>query len=76
MRFGISPMTYELLIDGVLAKKGLEGISEFQFSDLVKRAAESGYQHFEIALDLFQVFPITIGKREIEILKDLKKRLE
>ncbi|NVM18835.1 MAG: sugar phosphate isomerase/epimerase [Candidatus Lokiarchaeota archaeon] len=72
MRFGISPMTYELLIDGILAKKGLEGISEFQFSDLVKRAAESGYQHFEIELDLFQVFPITIDNQQIRILQALK----
>ena len=65
-------MTYELLIDGVLAKKGLEGISEFQFSDLVKRAAESGYQHFEIELDLFQIFPITIDLHQIKILQELK----
>jgi len=72
MRFGISPMTYELLIDGILAKKGLEGISEFQFSDLVKKAAMSGYQHFEIALDLFQVFPITLGNNQIKRLKEIK----
>jgi sugar phosphate isomerase/epimerase len=72
MRFGISPLTYELLIDGILAKKGLEGISEFQFSDLVKKAAESGYQHFEIGLDLFQVFPITLDLRQIKILQDIK----
>ena len=72
MRFGISPMTYELLIDGILAKKGLEGISEFQFSDLVKKAAESGYQHFEIGLDLFQVFPITLDLHQIKILQDIK----
>ncbi|MHA2287417.1 MAG: cobamide remodeling phosphodiesterase CbiR [Promethearchaeota archaeon] len=69
-------MTYELLIDGILAKKGLEGITEFQFSDLVKRAAESGYQHFEIELDLFQVFPITIDSRQIRILKDLKNEYD
>ncbi len=72
MRFGISPMTYDLLIDVVLAKKGLEGISEFQFSDLVKRAAESGYQHFEFALDLFQVFPITLDIQQIKILQNIK----
>ena len=65
-------MTYELLIDGILSKKGLEGISEFQFSDLVRRAAESGYQHFEIQLDLFQVFPITMDIHQIRILQDLK----
>jgi len=65
-------MTYELLIDGILAKKGLEGISEFQFSDLVKKAADSGYQHFEIALDLFQVFPITLGNNQIKRLKEIK----
>ncbi|MBY9016947.1 MAG: sugar phosphate isomerase/epimerase [Candidatus Lokiarchaeota archaeon] len=72
MRFGISPMTYELLIDGILAKKGLDGLSKFQFSDLVKRAAMSGYQHFEIALDLFQVFPITLDIHQIKILQDIK----
>lgn len=72
MRFGISPMTYDLLIDGILAKKGLDGISEFQFSDLVKSAAVSDYQHFEIALDLFQVFPITLGNNQIERLKEIK----
>ena len=72
MRFGISPMTYELLLDGILAKKGLDGISDFQFSDLVKRAADSGYQHFEIALDLFQVFPITLGNNQIKRLKEIK----
>lgn len=76
MRFGISPMTYDLLIDGILAKKGLEGISEFQFSDLVKRAAESGYQHFEIALDLFQVFPITMNNHQIRILQDIKNEYD
>ena len=65
-------MTYDLLIDGILTKKGLEGISEFQFSDLVKRAAESGYQHFEIELDLFQVFPIPMNNHQIRILQDIK----
>jgi sugar phosphate isomerase/epimerase len=72
MRFGISPMTYDLLIEGILAKKGLQGISDFQFSDLVKKAAESGYQHFEIALDLFQVFPIPMDNHQIRILQELK----
>jgi sugar phosphate isomerase/epimerase len=72
MRFGISPMTYDLLIDGILAKKGLKGISKFQFSELVKKAAESGYQHFEIALDLFQVFPIPMNNHQIRILQDIK----
>jgi len=76
MRFGISPMTYELLIDGILAKKGLKGMSEFQFSDLVKRAAESGYQHFEIALDLFQVFPIPMNIHQIRILQDIKNEYD
>ena len=69
-------MTYELLIDGILAKKGLEGISEFQFSDLVRRAAESGYQHFEIALDLFQVFPISLDDRQIKIMQDIKNEFD
>jgi len=76
MRFGISPMTYDLLIDGILAKKGLGGISEFQFSDLVKRAAESGYQHFEIELDLFQVFPIPMNNHQIRVLQDIKNEYD
>ena len=76
MRFGISPLTYDLLIDGILAKKGLNGISEFQFSDLVKRAALSGYQHFEIQLDLFQVFPITMDNNQINILKAIKEEYD
>jgi len=76
MRFGISPMTYDLLIDGILAKKGLDGISEFRFSDLIKRAAVSGYQHFEIALDLFQVFPITMDINQIKILQDIKSEYD
>ena len=72
MRFGISPLTYDLIIDDILAKKGLMGLSEFQFTDLVKRAADSGYQHFEIQLDLFQVFPIQITMQQIEVLKQIK----
>ena len=68
MRFGISPLTYDLLIDGILAKNGLSGLSKFQFSDLVKKVATSGYQHFEIQLDLFQVFPITMDINQIKIL--------
>jgi len=69
-------MTYDLLIDGILAKKGVEGISGFQFSDLIKRAAKSGYQHFEIALDLFQVFPIPMNNHQIRILKDIKNEYD
>jgi sugar phosphate isomerase/epimerase len=43
---------------------------------LVKRAAESGYQHFEIALDLFQVFPITMNSHQIKILQALKNEYD
>ena len=72
MRFGISPLTYDLLIDGILAKKGLKGLSDFQFSDIVKNAATAGYQHFEIQLDLFQIFPITMDRNQIKILQEIK----
>ena len=72
MRFGISPLTYDLLIDGILAKKGLKGLSDFQFSDIVKNAATAGYQHFEIQLDLFQIFPITMDSNQIKILQEIK----
>ena len=76
MRFGISPLTYDLLIDGILAKKGLKGLSDFQFSDIVKNAATAGYQHFEIQLDLFQIFPITMDSNQIKILQEIKNEYD
>jgi len=74
MRFGISPLSYDLIIDGVLKEKGLKGLSEFHFSDVVEGVAAAGYQHCEIQLDLFQVFPIQINQREIEKLKKIKNQ--
>ncbi len=76
MRFGISPLTYDLLIDGILAKKGLKGLSDFHFSDIVKSAATAGYQHFEIQLDLFQIFPITMDSNQIKILQEIKNEYD
>lgn len=72
MRFGLSPLSYDLIIDGVIKEKGLNGLSEFHFSDVVEGVAAAGYQHCEIQLDLFQVFPIQINQREIEKLKEIK----
>ncbi|MHA2391806.1 MAG: TIM barrel protein [Promethearchaeota archaeon] len=74
MRFGISPLSLELIIDIVLREKGLAGLSQFSLSKLVEGVAEAGYNHCEISLDTFQIFPIQITDDEIERLKTIKKK--
>jgi len=76
MRFGISPFTLELMINEVLKKKGLEGMSDFQFSDVVKGVAEAGFKHCEISLDVFQVFPILTIDAEIKKLIEIKEKYD
>jgi len=73
MRFGFSPLTYDLIINGVLKEKGLNGLAKFHFSDIVESVAAAGYKHCEILLDIFQIFPININEQEIEKLKEIKK---
>jgi len=73
MRFGFSPFTFDLIINGVLKEKGLNGLEEFHFSDVVESVAAAGYNHCEILLDIFQIFPIHINEQEIEKLKEIKK---
>ena len=56
MRFGISPLSLELVIDKVLREKGLAGLAQFKLSKLVENVAKMGYQHCEIIFDIYQLF--------------------
>ncbi|MFX1357432.1 MAG: TIM barrel protein [Promethearchaeota archaeon] len=76
MRFGISPFTLELMINEVLKEKGLEGLSDFQFSDVVKGVAKAGFRHCEISLDVFQIFPIHTIDAEIKKLIEIKEKYD
>ncbi|MBD3342498.1 MAG: TIM barrel protein [Candidatus Lokiarchaeota archaeon] len=73
MRFGITPLEAENL--GVIFKngKGLEGLTEFRFSDVIKEVIDIGFEHCEITLDLFQVLPIRVDEEEKERILKLKK---
>ena len=73
MRFGISPLSLGLIIDKVLKEKGINGLSQFRLSELVEGVAKAGYNHCEISLDVFQIFPIQVTDEEIERLKKLKQ---
>lgn len=74
MRFGISPLSIELIIDKILKEKGLAGLTQFKLSDLIEGVAKVGYKHCEIIFDIFQLFPIQITEEEIERIKSIKQK--
>jgi sugar phosphate isomerase/epimerase len=76
MRFGVSPLSLEFVIEKILKEKGLSGFAEFSLSELVEGVAKTGYKHFEITFDIFQVFPIQINDDEIERLKNIKRKYD
>ncbi|MHA1914580.1 MAG: TIM barrel protein [Promethearchaeota archaeon] len=73
MRFGVAPLTLNLFLDRVLKEKGLEGLLGFHFSDVIEGVAKAGYDHCEITMDTFQLFPIPINEEEIGKLQQIKK---
>ncbi len=73
MKFGIAPLTLELIMGIILQKKGLDGLKDFKFSNIIRRVAEAGYRHCELTLDIFQIFPITVSNEEIAQLIEIKK---
>ena len=76
MRFGVSPLSLEFIIEKILKEKGLSGFAEFSLSELVEGVAKTGYKHFEITFDIFQIFPIQINEDEIERLKIIKRKYD
>ncbi|TFG21802.1 MAG: sugar phosphate isomerase/epimerase [Promethearchaeota archaeon] len=76
MRFGISPLSLEFVLDKVLKEKGIEGFAQFKLSKLIEGVAKAGYNHCEISFDIFQIFPIQITDEEIEKIKNLKQKYD
>ncbi len=76
MRFGISPLSLDLVIDKILKEKGLAGLAQFRLLDLIEGVAKAGYKHCEIVLDIFQLFPIQITEQEIEKIKSIKQKYD
>ena len=71
MKFGPSPLSYDLVME-LLYKSGLESLATFSIADQVELSSDLGFSHFEIALDIFQTFPIPITQDELTKLKTLK----
>ena len=74
MRFGITPLEIENIVNVFKQGKGLESFLNFRFSDIVLDAAERGYKLCEITLDIFQILPVPVNDDEIQRLKDIKKK--
>ena len=74
MKLGITPLRVEKIISIANEGKGLEGFSNFKFSDLVEEAAQIGFKHLEITSDLFQALPISVNEGELSRLKKIKNR--
>lgn len=74
MKFGPSPFTYDFVID-IMSSRGLNSLSTFSISKYIQDAADLGFNHFVIALDIFQTFPIPIHEEELEELHQLKTQL-
>ncbi len=71
MKFGPSPFTYDVVM-GMLSTSGLEFLSSFPIAKHVEHAVQLGFTHFDLALDIFQTFPIPILESEIDKLHQLK----
>jgi sugar phosphate isomerase/epimerase len=73
MRLGIAPLSVNFIVDRVIREKGVEGLLSFSFPNVIERVAKAGYNHCEITMDAFQIFPIQITKENIDELKQIKK---
>lgn len=73
MIFGISPLRFDKIINVINQKDNLSYLSNFHFSDIVEKAAQAGFKHCELTLDIFQMLPITINNIELEKLQKIKK---
>ena len=76
MRFGISPLSLEFVLDKVLKEKGIEGFAQFKLSKFIEGIAKAGYNHCEISFDVLQIFPIQINDEEIEKIQNLKQEYD
>ncbi len=72
LRFGITPLKVEKIIAVLKQQIDVGKTLDFSFSDMVLEAAERGYCHCELTLDLFQILPIPLNIKELEKLKKIK----
>lgn len=73
MLFGISPLRFDKIVSVINQKKNISNLSDFHFSDIVEKAAQAGFKHCELTLDVFQMLPITINNIELEKLQKIKQ---
>lgn len=76
MRFGITPLGVESITSVFNDEKGMNCFLDFKFSDIVRAAAERGYKHCEITLDIFQILPIKIDEEEQKEFLALKEEFD
>ena len=76
LRFGITPVDENNMVSIFNKGKGLQSFLNFKFSDVILEAAERGYNHCEITLDIFQILPIPVNDEEIQKLKEIKKKYD
>ena len=80
MKFGIMPLSFvqiiKVITESILEGRGIEGLSSYRYSEIIKSAAEAGYEHCEITLDYYQAFPISINNEEIKAFKNIKKEYD
>ena len=69
MRFGITPINIEAITSVFDKGSGITSFMDFKFSDIVQDAAERGYKHIEITMDIFQILPIPVNDAEIQRLR-------
>jgi sugar phosphate isomerase/epimerase len=77
MRFGITPLEAESFKKIFKPEMGgFINFSEVHFSDIILNVIESGFEHCEISLDLFEILPIEIDSEEKKRIKNLKKEFD
>ena len=74
MKFGVSPLSLEFMLNRVRKEKGIEGLSNFHLSNVVEEIAKEGFKHCEITTDVFQLLPIQITDEDFEELKKIKQK--
>jgi len=74
MKFGITPLSLEFMINYVIKEQGIEGLSNFRLSEVIEEIAEAGFKHCEITLDIFQLLPIRVTEEDLERLKEIKRK--
>jgi sugar phosphate isomerase/epimerase len=74
MKFGITALSLEFMINYIIKEQGIEGLSNFLLSEVIEEIAKAGFKHCEITLDVFQLLPIQVAEEDLERLKEIKRK--